>query len=362
MSESKRTDRFDTMMKYVDYLDERKKLVPDVKSKYIGVTMLFPQTSQLRNKVLERIEKLKAYDQDVCIAVYFKDDGNWYDPVEYKNIIFIGNDYPHLKRIIDYMAGEEIELNINDTCILYKERLVEGTRHLKGNHSCMTSLNDLFSRVEIQLDMLEVGMGYDYENKQVNEELIHFTHSDREGDEEGKKLGYQLFTRSLDYFSREVLTKGVLLGYPVVDSKIEVINASCTMTFHREYYYLTGAHASLKSAMKTAEWQLCEPVMEIRLTCRNRYFERNSLFREVENLQVSEERDECRVTFTAKISAVIDYLEEFYQNSEDVSDIHIRIDRYVPLEDTAHVVDRFAVQYDITKWKDALNEEDERKE
>ncbi|TQR31396.1 elongation factor G [Brevibacillus brevis] len=349
MSEGTRTDRFDTMMKYVDYLNGRKKLIPDVISKYIGVTMPFPQTSHLRNKVLESIEKLKVYDQDVCIAVYFYHDSIWYNPVEYKNIIFIGNDYPHLKRIIDYMAGEEIELNINDTCILYKERLADRTRILKGNHSKMTSLNDLYSRVEIQLDMLEVGMGYHYANKQVNEELIHFTHSDREDDEEGKKLGYQLFKRSLDYFSREVLTKGVLLGYPVVDSKIEVIDNSCTMTFHREYYYLSGAHASLKSAMKKAEWQLCEPVMEIRLTCSNRYFESNSLFREIKNLQMSGEWYECRVTFTAKISVVIDYLEEFYQNSEDVSDIHIRIDHYVPLENIAHVVDRFAVIYDITK-------------
>ncbi|MFS0624923.1 elongation factor G [Brevibacillus sp. 179-C8.2 HS] len=362
MSESTRTDRFDTMMKYVDYLDEQKKLIPDLRSKYIGVTMPFPQTSQLRNKVLESIEKLKACDQDVCIAVYFYHDGNWYNPVEYKSIIFIGNDYPHLKRIIDFMAGEEIKLSINDTCILYKERLADSTRILQGNHSKMTSLNDLFSRVEIQLDMLEVGMGYHYENKQVNEDIIQFTHPEREEDEEGKELGYQLFTRSLDCFTRKVLTKGVLSGYPVVDSRIEIIDASCTMTFHREYYYMDGAHGSLKKAMKKADWQLCEPVMEITLICSKQYFERNSLFREVEDLQVSEERDERRVAFTAKISSVMDYLEAFYHNSEDVSDIHMRINRYVPLEDTALVVDRFAVIYSVSKWKDNLNEEDERQE
>ncbi len=53
------------------YLHDQMKLLPNLESKYIGLTMPFPRQAALRNRMIESIETLIAHDGDVCIAVHF---------------------------------------------------------------------------------------------------------------------------------------------------------------------------------------------------------------------------------------------------------------------------------------------------
>ncbi|WP_258959100.1 elongation factor G [Paenibacillus tyrfis] len=338
---------FDKMM---TYLDEQMKRLPNLASKYMGLTMPFPQSTTLRNRVMETIESLMQYDTDVCIAAHFnKDEAG---EIEYKEIIFLGNDYPHLKKIIDFMKGQEINLSIKNTSILYREFTADLNVHLKGTHSTITSLNDLFARVEIHMDIMEVGMGYEYENKQGNTDIIHYCcYKD---DDEGKELGYQLFIKSLDFYAKKLLADGFGLGYPAVDSKIKIMDASCTMCFYRDYYYIAGAHISLKRAMEQAHWQLCEPWMEISMTCKKLYFEGNALFRKVDSLHILEEKEDCRLSFKSRLSAVIDFLEEFHNNNKDISNFHMKMNSYVPIEENTRLTDKFKIIYDVHEWKDEM--------
>ncbi|MDG0054874.1 hypothetical protein MMB75_14420 [Paenibacillus sp. P2(2022)] len=59
------------------------------------------------------------------------------------------------------MKRQDIKLDIKDTCILYRECTADLNINFKGNHSRITSLNDLFAGVEIHIDRLEAGMGFD---------------------------------------------------------------------------------------------------------------------------------------------------------------------------------------------------------
>ncbi|MEK3949657.1 elongation factor G [Paenibacillus sp. FSL H7-0703] len=351
MNESTKKYNFDNMIRY---LNDQMELLPNLESKYMGLTMPFPQQTALRNRIIESIEALIKYDQDVCIALHLNqaDDRS----IEYKKIILIGNDYLHLKRIIDFMERQHIKLNIKDTCILYREYTADLNIHLKGNHSRITSLNDLFAGVEIHIDHIQAGMGYKYENKQVDEDIIHYCcHKD---DEEGKELGYQLFIKSLDYFSKKLLAEGFVLGYPAVDSKIKIMKASCTKCFYRDYYYISGAHISLKNAMLKADWQICEPLMQIHMTCNKLYFEGNSFFREVENIYIFEDKEDCKLSFKSRLSTIIEILEEMYDHKKDVLDFHMKLDSFVPIEDDTQLKEKFKVIYDIDKWKDELNDQE----
>ncbi len=317
--------------------------------------MPFPRQAALRSRIIASIETLKAYDEDVCIAVHFNqsDAGT----IEYKKIVFIGTDYLHLKKIADFMKRQDIKLDIKDTCILYRECTADLNINLKGNHSRITSLNDLFAGVEIHIDHLEAGMGYQYENKQVKEDIIHYCcHKD---DEEGKELGHQLFVKSLDYFSKKLLAEGFVLGYPAVDSKIKIMKASCSMCFYRDYYYINGAHVSLETAMLEADWQICEPLMQVHMTCNKLYFKGNSFFSGVENLCIlDEDEDNCKLSFKSILSTIIDILKEMYNQKKDVSDFHMELDSYVPVEDVTQLKEKFKVIYNIDKWKDELEEQE----
>ncbi|MGV6935224.1 elongation factor G [Paenibacillus sp. CMM36] len=351
MNVSAKKYNFDNVMLY---LHDQMKLLPNLESKYIGLTMPFPRQVALRNRVAESIETLIAYDEDVCIAVHFNQSAA--GAIEYEKIIFIGIDYLHLKRIADFMKRQDINLNIKDTCILYRECTADLNINLKGNHSRITSLNDLFAGVEIHIGHLEAGMGYQYENKQVNEDIIHYCcHKD---DEEGKEHGYQLFVKSLDYFSRKLLAEGFVLGYPAVDSKIKMMKASCSMCFYRDYYYISGAHISLRTAMQQADWQICEPLMQIQMTCNKLYFEENSFFRGVENRCILKDEDDYKLSFKSRLSSIIDILGEMYDHKKDVSDFHIELNSFVPIEDDTQLTEKFKVIYDIDKWKDELNDQE----
>ncbi len=263
----------------------------------------------------------------------------------------------HLKKIADFMKRQDIKLDIKDTCILYRECTADLNINLKGNHSRITSLNDLFAGVEIHIDHLEAGMGYQYENKQVKEDIIHYCcHKD---DEEGKELGYQLFVKSLDYSSKKLLAEGFVLGYPAVDSKIKIMKASCSMCFYRDYYYINGAHVSLETAMLEAAWQICEPLMQVHMTCNKLYFKGNSFFSGVENLCIlDEDEDNCKLSFKSILSTIIDILKEMYNQKKDVSDFHMELDSYVPVEDVTQLKEKFKVIYNIDKWKDELEEQE----
>jgi len=347
LSENNRKSSCDTMM---SFLNDRMEPPPGLESKYIGLTMPFPQEVSQRNTIIESIEGLIDFDKDVCIAVNFTrtDDG----AVEYNKIIFLGNDYSHLNRIVDFMNRQQIELSIENKCILYREFTADLSMNLKGNHSVITSLNDLFAMVEIRIDPMEAGMGYTYENKIEKEDIIHYCcHKE---DMEAKELGYRLFIKSLDCCTKRTLADGFVLGYPAVDSKITILDAHCTMCFYREYYYVSGAHGSLKKAMRKADWHLCEPVMEIRMICNKLYFERNGLFKKVESLHLLEEKDDCKLSFTAKISSVIDYLDEFYNNEKDIWDFYMKIYSYAPVEDDTRLKDHFKIIYDVTEWKEDI--------
>ncbi|MDP1510632.1 elongation factor G [Paenibacillus ottowii] len=351
MSESTRKYNFDNLMLH---LKDRMKLLPNLESKYMGLTLPFPQEKVLLNMIIESIKRLIEHDEDVCIAVHFNqsDDG----AIQYNKIIFIGNDYLHFKRIINFMNRQHIKLDIKDTCILYRECTADLNINLKGNHSRITSLNDLFAGVEIHIDHLEAGMGYQYENKQVKEDIIHYCcHKD---DEEGKELGYQLFVKSLDYFSKKLLAEGFVLGYPAVDSKIKIMRASCSMCFYRDYYYISGTHISLKIAMQEVDWQICEPLMQVHMTCNKLYFEGNSFFRGVENLCILQEEGFYKLSFRSRLSTIIDILEEMYNHEEDVSDFHMKLDSYVPVEDVTQLKEKFKMINNIDKWKDELEEQE----
>lgn len=227
-------ERKETFNNFMAWMEEQHNLLPNLNSKFMGISMPFPQTKSEKNKLIESIKKLKDRDREVCIAVKYKQVEKW--SCQYKEIVFIGNDYLHLIEIVDFMKEDEIELSIKNICIIYREFTDDFDKNIIGNASIVTSLNDLFSMTEIRLEYINNVLEYKYEDKQIEKSIIEYCCN--EGDEEGKNLGYQVFTKALELSSKQVLCEGVLFGYPVTNLKINLIKSSCRMCFYRDYYYL----------------------------------------------------------------------------------------------------------------------------
>ena len=136
-------------------------------------------------------------------------------------------------------------------------------------------------------------------------------------------------------------------------------SSSCSMCFYRDYYYISGAHISLKTAMQEADWKICEPLMQVHMTCNKLYFKGNSFFSGVENLCIlDEDEDNCKLSFKSILSTIIGVLEEMYDHKQDVLDFHMELDSYVPVEDVTQLKEEFKMINNIDKWKDELEEQE----
>lgn len=333
-------------------MDEQRRLLPDLNMKYLGAALSFPQSIEQRDGILDRIKRLREHDKDVVIGAYFDlpEDG----ARKYTDIVFIGNDYLHLQRIRDFMKGQGVKLSLKNPRILYREFTGDIHKTLGGGTSRVTSLNDLYASVEIELKPREIGAGYDFGFKAPDEEIVSYCcHKD---DEEGLELGYRLFLKSLDCFAIKLQTEGVALGYPLPDCGIEVTKTHCRMCFFRDYYYIAGARGSLMAALKKADWRIYEPVMEMELTCGTAFLEENPWLEAEELSTLNLGGDTRKLALRSRLSAIVEHLEELHHHPQ-VMDLSMRIGGYAPLEENADPVNRFKVIYDMDQWKEELDEE-----
>ncbi|WP_334076896.1 elongation factor G [Paenibacillus sanfengchensis] len=349
MTENTRKLYFDKM---TAYLDEQRSLLPDLNMKYLGIALPFPQCNEHRDRVFERIKHLREYDKDVVIGAHF--DFAEGGSRKFTSIVFIGNDYLHLRRIHDFMKEQGVELSLKNTCIIYRESTDDIHKKLNGGASRVTSLNDLYASVEVELKPRKLGAGYDFELHVPDQEIVSYCcHKD---DEEGLELGSRLFLRSLELYSTKFLSEGVTMGYPVADCGIEVTKMHCRMCFYRDYYYVTGARGSIGTALKKADWQIIEPVMELGLTCSRAYFEENPWLNAGEHVSLRKEGDVCKLTMRSRLSAIMDHLEELHHHPQ-IMELSMKIGGYALLEENADPVNRFKIIYDMDQWKKDLDDE-----
>lgn len=333
-------------------MNEQRRLLPDMNMKYLGAALSFPQSIEQRDGILDRIKRLWEHDKDVVIGAYFdlREDGER----KYTDIVFIGNDYLHLQRIRDFMKGQGVKLNLKTPRILYREFTEDIHKKLDGGTSRVTSLNDLYASVEIELKPREIGAGYDFGFKAPDEEIVSYCcHKD---DEEGLEFGYRLFLKSLECYARKLQTEGVAMGYPLPDCGIEVTKTHCRMCFFRDYYYIAGARGSLMAALKKADWRIYEPVMEMQLTCGTAFLEENPWLEAEEHSTLDLSGDTRKLALRSRLSAIVAHLEELHHHPQ-VMDLSMRIGGYAPLEGNADPVNRFKIIYDMDQWKEELDEE-----
>lgn len=151
----------------------------------------------------------------------------------------------HLETVIEKMKSKfGVTVKIEDARVPYKET-VRGTAKAQGRHKRQTGGKGQFGDCWIELQPLERGGGFTFDNKVVGGAIP------------------KNFIPAIEKGIREAADHGLIAGYPVVDFKVTVVDGSYHDVDSNEQAFKTAGALALKAAAEKAQAVILEPVLEV---------------------------------------------------------------------------------------------------
>lgn len=151
----------------------------------------------------------------------------------------------HLETIIEKMKSKfGVNVRIEDARVPYKET-VRGTAKAQGRHKRQTGGKGQFGDCWIELQPLERGSGFTFDNKVVGGAIP------------------KNFIPAIEKGIREAADHGLVAGYPVVDFKVTVVDGSYHDVDSNEQAFKTAGALALKAAAEKAQAVILEPVLTV---------------------------------------------------------------------------------------------------
>ena len=159
----------------------------------------------------------------------------------------------HLEIIVDRMLREfKVEATVGKPQVAYKETLRKSAK-AEGRYVRQTGGHGQFGHCWIQLDPVEPGEGYSFENKIVGGVIP------------------KEFIAPIDAGIREAAQAGIVGGYEVVDFKASVFDGSYHEVDSSEMAFKIAASMAFKEALTKADCCLLEPVMKVEIITPEQY-------------------------------------------------------------------------------------------
>lgn len=166
------------------------------------------------------------------------------DPVAHQEILEGMGDI-HLETVIEKMKSKfGVTVKIEDARVPYKET-VRGTAKAQGRHKRQTGGKGQFGDCWIELQPLERGGGFTFDNKVVGGAIP------------------KNFIPAIEKGIREAADHGLIAGFPVVDFKVTVVDGSYHDVDSNEQAFKTAGALALKAAAEKAQAVILEPVLEV---------------------------------------------------------------------------------------------------
>lgn len=154
----------------------------------------------------------------------------------------------HLEVLVDRLRREfKVEANVGRPQVAYRETI---TRHSKaqGRFVRQSGGRGQFGDVHIELEPLEPGKGFEFENKIVGGAIP------------------KEYIRPVEEGIKEAMSTGVIAGYPVVDVKARLVDGAYHEVDSSEMAFKIAGSIAFKEAMQKASPTLLEPVMKVDVT------------------------------------------------------------------------------------------------
>jgi elongation factor G len=197
-----------------------------------------PKTKQDQDKMGIGLGKLS--DEDPTFRVYT-------DP-ETGQTIIAGMGELHLEVIVDRLMREHrVDANVGRPQVAYRETITQATK-ARDPFKRQTGGRGMYGDVELAVEPLPPGSGVQFEWKIVGGSVP------RE------------YASAVEAGAREALEGGVIANYPMVDVKVMATDGSYHEVDSNEMAFKVAASQTAKAALRRANPQLLEPMMQVEVT------------------------------------------------------------------------------------------------
>ncbi|HNM77807.1 MAG TPA: elongation factor G [Tepidiformaceae bacterium] len=160
----------------------------------------------------------------------------------------------HLEVIVDRMKREhKVEANVGRPQVSYREAITQKAR-AEGRFVRQSGGRGQYGVVELEIEPLERGMGYVFENKIVGGAVP------------------KEYIPAVGQGAKEALQGGILAGYPVLDVKVSLIDGSFHAVDSSEMAFKNAGSIGVKEAARKAGIVILEPIMKVEVRCPEDYF------------------------------------------------------------------------------------------
>ncbi|PYM60024.1 MAG: elongation factor G [Candidatus Rokuibacteriota bacterium] len=151
----------------------------------------------------------------------------------------------HLEIIVDRLLREfKVGANVGRPEVAYRET-IRRKAEARGRFVRQTGGRGQYGDVEIEIEPLEPGKGFVFENETVGGSVP------RE------------YVPAVEKGIREAMETGILAGYPVVDIRVALLDGSYHEVDSSEMAFKIAGSMAFKDAVKKAKPVLLEPIMEV---------------------------------------------------------------------------------------------------
>jgi len=205
---------------------------------------LEPKTKDDQDKMGEALMKLSEEDPTF----------HWTNDEESGQTLISGMGELHLEVIVDRMLREhKVAANVGRPQVSYREAITQRAR-AEGRFVRQTGGRGQFGVVELEVEPLERGQGFVFENKIVGGSIPkEYINPVQEG-------------------VREALQSGVLAGYPLLDVKVSLLDGSYHAVDSSEMAFKNAGSIGFKEAARRAGAVILEPIMSVEVRCPEEYF------------------------------------------------------------------------------------------
>ncbi len=203
-----------------------------------------PKSKSDQDKMGEALGKLA--EEDPTFRIRFEEETG--------QTLISGMGELHLEVLVDRLLREfSVNANVGRPQVAYREALTRAVR-AEGRHVRQTGGHGQYGVVVLEVEPLERGSGFVFENKTIGGSVP------------------KEYVGPTEAGVKDAMETGPLMGYPLVDVKVMLVDGSTHPVDSSEMAFRMAGIEGMRKAMDHAEPVLLEPIMKVEVRTPEQFF------------------------------------------------------------------------------------------
>ncbi|MCX6810809.1 MAG: elongation factor G [Candidatus Berkelbacteria bacterium] len=225
----------------------------DVGQKYILEQIIFPEP--VISIAIEPKTKADQEKMGIALQRLSEEDPTFrvHTDLDSGQTIIEGMGELHLEIIVDRMKREfKVEANVGNPQVAYKEAIRKSVEQ-EGKYVRQSGGRGQYGHVYLKIEPNEEGAGFEFVNKIVGGAIP------------------KEFISPVEAGVKEAMAKGVIAGYPVVDTKVTLYDGTFHDVDSSEMAFKIAGSYAFQEGFKKADPIILEPIMKVEVTIPEEY-------------------------------------------------------------------------------------------